>query len=119
MTQYFGRAKITADGLLLDTEKGAKLDLGGAVRKERAGSHRVGYSEELKPAAVECEIGLTKDTPIEKLRNLTGATVQFQCDTGQVFMIRNAFNAEPFALTEGEGGKVKLRLVGDPSEATT
>lgn len=119
MTQYFGRAKITVDGLLLDTEKGAKISLGGPVRKRREGSHRVGFTVEFKASAIECEIGVTKDTPIEKLRNIVGATVQFQCDTGQTFLVRNAFNEPEFEVTEGEGGKTKVILVGDPAEATT
>ena len=117
MPQYLGKATVTADGLKLDTEKGAKIDLGGAERKERVGSNSVGYSEALKAGMVECEIAIDKTTPVEKIQGIVGATILFQTDIGKNWMVKNAFLADTLAITEGEGGKVKVKFVGDPAEA--
>lgn len=115
--QYLGRAVIAYDGTTLDTLPGASIDVGGMGRKPVVGSHTVGYSEELKPASVECEINVSKTTPLAAIAAIVGATVTFRADTGQTWMIRNAFTEETLKITAGEGGKVKVKLTGDPAEA--
>jgi hypothetical protein len=116
MSKYFGRATVTADGLTLETMKGAKINLGGIKRNEVEGSNTVGFVEEMKSSSIECEIMVRADTPIETIRNIVDATIVFQTDVGHAYMIRNAFCAEVLELTEGEGGKMKAVLKGPPAE---
>lgn len=113
----FSIAYIKVDGELLRSLPGAKLDLGGRVRASVVGASEVhGYSEQIKPAMLECEISLVEGFSLEKLRNITNATVTFEADTGQRYVVRSAFTTETLNITAGEGGKVALKMEGQPAE---
>lgn len=115
--QLLGIATIKADGKLLRTNKGAKLDIGGAMRTPVTGSGRVhGYAEETKEATLECEISLAKGDKLEDIRNIVDATITFECDTGQTYVVREAFVTETLQITEGEGGKIPVKFAGQPAE---
>lgn len=115
--QRLGKAYIKVDGELLETMPGAKIDIGGDKRDPIVGSHTVhGFAEAIQPARVECEISVGASTSLAKLRAITNATVTFECDTGQVYIVRNAWVAETLSVTEGEGGKVPIVLMGPPAE---
>jgi len=114
--QYLGRATIAYDGNTLDTQKSAKLTLGGYARKPVTGSNSVGYAEEMVPATLECEVNVSKDTPVESIRNITNATITFRADIGTTWMIREAFLEDVLELGEGDGGKMKVKLTGSPAE---
>jgi len=117
--QHIGRAFIKVDGDLLRSETGAKIDLGGAVRTPVVGTAVHGYAETVKEAMVECEVSVAKGESMARLRDITDATVTFEADTGQSWVIRNAWLAEPPVITDGEGGKVPLKFVGPPAEELT
>lgn len=117
MAQLLGTAYIKTDGDLLRSNPGAKIDLGGPVRDAVVGAGTVhGYTEKTKEATVECEISLAKGDSLAAIRNITNATVTFECDTGQVFIVRHAFLTEPPVVSEGEGGKIPLKFAGMPAE---
>lgn len=113
--RYFGRATIIVNGRALDSMPGAKLELGGIIRKSVTTDSRTGYTEELAPGRVDCEISVSKDTPFETLRDLVDATVMFKADTGQSWVVRNAFT-EDGLKAEGKDGKMALKLTGDAAE---
>jgi hypothetical protein len=110
--RVLGRATIKFDGRVLLTNKGAKLNTGGVERKTVEGDVVHGYAEEVKAPFVECEVSVTKDTSLMEYNNITDATVTFECDTGQIYVLRNAWSEKPSEATGGDGGKVPLRLVG-------
>lgn len=115
--QRLGKAFIKVDGDLLESMPGAKIDIGGNKRDPVVGSHTVyGYAEQVQPARVEVEISVGPNTSLAKLRDITDATITFECDTGQVYIVRNAWLSETLTVTEGEGGKVPLVFVGPPAE---
>jgi hypothetical protein len=116
MSQYLGRATITYDGNKLDTQKSAKINLGGISRKPVVGSVGVGYAEEMVPATVECEVNVSRETPVEAIRNITNATITFQADIGSTWIVREAFLEDVLQLGEGEGGKMKVKFTGSPAE---
>lgn len=117
MAQLLGRAYIKVDGDLLRSNDGAKIDLGGAMRDVITGSHTVhGFAEKIKASTVECEISLAKGDSLENLRNTTNATITFECDSGQTYIVREAFLMDTLTLTEGEGGKIPLKFGGQPAE---
>ncbi len=117
MGMRLGIAKVKVDGELLESLPGAKIDLGGTEREPVVGSFSVhGYVEKIKPALVECEISVGEGTDVKKLTDLVDATVQFECDTGQTYVVNNAFSTLTGVITEGEGGKVPLAFSGDPAE---
>lgn len=112
MPQLLGRASIKYDGKILRTEKGAKINTGGVSRKVQEGDEILGYAEETKAPYVECEVALARGDSLKVLNSITGATVTFEADTGQIWVIKDAWTEDPPEATAGEGGKVKLRFVG-------
>ena len=110
-------AYIKVDGAMLETLPGAKLDLGGWERAPVMGSGKIhGYSEVLKPSVLTCEISLTQGRSLAQLQAIVDATSTYEADTGQTYVQRNAFVAKTLTVTEGEGGKVALEIMGDPAE---
>ena len=107
--QVLGRAFIKVNGKTLPTHKGAKLNQGGIARKGVVGHEVHGFAEEMVAPMLECEISLAKG---DKLSNydLSDATVVFECDTGQSYVLRNAWREETPQLTDGEGGKIPLKF---------
>lgn len=108
--QVLGRAFIKVNGTMLKTHKGAKLDTGGVTRNPVTGTTVHGFAEEAKEPTLECEISVDGTTSIKQLREITDATVTFEADTGQVFVLRNAWIVDPPVITDGEGGKVPLKF---------
>lgn len=112
--QLFGRAFITIDGDLIETEIGASLDLGGMEREAKPGTHSAdGYVERLKPARIECSPQVDADTRVSGF-NFSGATVLFEADTGQQFLVSGAYSVDTPAITAGEGTN-KLVIQGAPA----
>lgn len=117
MTQRLGKAFIKADGDLLESMPGAKIDVGGVERKPVIGNNTVlGYSETPVPSSVECEIAVGPTTSLLKLARLADVTITFECDTGQTYVCKNSFLTAPPVATDGDGGKVPLKFNGQPAE---
>lgn len=116
MRKYIGIVTVTVDGETLDSLPGAKLDTGGVSRREVVGDQRIGFAEQRKPASVECEISFSSQTQAERLNKADDATVVFAADTGQRFVLREAWLTEPVIITGGEGGKVPVKFMADGSE---
>ncbi|SMF85924.1 Phage tail tube protein [Tistlia consotensis] len=116
MTQFLGRATIRVNGQVIETNKGASLDLGGTKRNPIVTGLKVGYAEETVPAMIECETSLAAGMSLEDWRNLVDATAIFECDTGQSYVIRDAFVTEAITLKDGDGGNVALKIAGPGAE---
>ena len=111
------KAYIKYNSKMLASLPGAKLDIGGNDRAPVIGSNSIhGYSETIKPAMLTCEISLQQGTSLAELKDITGATVTYEADTGQTYVIRNAFVTKTLSVTAGDGGKVALEFAGDPAE---
>ncbi|MDP1655714.1 MAG: phage tail tube protein [Hylemonella sp.] len=112
-----GKAFIKFNGELLETLPGASIDIGGVERKVIKGNNSIhGYSEEPKESMIECEVSVGPSTSLTKLGAITGATITFEADTGQTWVVRNAFNTVTPKATDGDGGKVPVKFAGDPAE---
>ena len=110
--QQHGRATITVNGTRLRSKNGATLLLGGVTRAPEAlDSGEVAFSESTAAPELSCNIALTRDTDIEALRNLTGATVVFESDTGKSWSIRDAFAVDAITV----GADVALKISGQPA----
>lgn len=117
MTQRFGKAFIKVDGALLESMPGASLDVGGVTRNTVLGGNAVlGFAEAPKQAVLQCQIAVGAGTSLADLRAIKSATVTFECDTGQTYVIRNAWLVNPPVATDGEGGAVPLQFEGPPAE---
>lgn len=99
-----GRAIITIDGKRLKSESGATLNPGGANRSSMVGGGQVhGFQEEDVAPSLECSVYHNKDTSLRELSDITGATVLFETDTGNQYILRDAWTTEPVSLNASEG----------------
>ncbi len=116
--KYAGRATIRVDAAVLETDSGATLDIGGVMRSTVSGANQVlGYAEAPKPARLECEVFITEGVSLERLRQISAATITFTTDTGQSWVLSNAWLTEPPVFTQaGEGGKARLVFEAPPAE---
>lgn len=112
MPQITGKATIYVDGDQLHMENGAKANPGGISRQfERHGGVTYGREEEVPPS-VEGNVLHTKDTDVLALSAIDGATVIFETDTGQKYVMRGAAVENPVEI-DASTGKSAIRLVGD------
>lgn len=108
--QVTGRVFITVNGARLASKEGAKLDMGGVTRTGVAGDSGVhGYSEKTEIPFIECTISHKADTDMVALAAWANESATFQTDTGQTYLLRNAWLAKPPELSKGE---ISLRLEG-------
>ncbi len=114
MAQVTGIVKVYLNGSLQRSKEGAKLVLGGYERTAAVGHSVYGFSQKKVPAMVEFTLAHTADTDLIELANMVEATVKFETDTGQSFMVANAFTTKPPEITGGEGD-VAMEMSGDPA----
>lgn len=113
--KLFGRATIRADGQTIKTFDGASLELGGVKRTPRPGSNDAdGFTEELTPSKLECDVQVREGVSLKAIHALTDAVLTFECDTGQVYIINHGYSAEPPVL--GGEGKAKCVFHGPEAE---
>ncbi|MBL1321509.1 MAG: phage tail tube protein [Methylophaga sp.] len=106
--QMSGKAVIRVDGSVLATENQATLTMQGVNRSPERHGGETYFTEEETAPLMECSVLITKDTNIAKLNDMTNVTVFFEADTGQQFVMRNAFTTEPLALDSS--GKTPLKM---------
>lgn len=115
--QLTGKAAIRLDGATVRTLDGATLTLGGTNRTAVKGGGRVhGYKEEDMEATLQCKIAHAADVSMKTLNDLTGATVEFETDTGVVIILRQAWTVEPTSLSDGE---IDLKMAALESDELT
>ncbi len=103
--QVLGQARIKVDGDTLDTKPGASLELGGPVRTAQRGDFSAsGFSQEETESKLTCTLLIKRGTRVTDLRNIDNATITFQADTGQTYIIRNAYVADGITVTAGGEG---------------
>ena len=111
-----GQSKIKVDGDLLDTDGTSTLELGGTKRDPVAGDYQAGsFRESTEPSKAECTILVKAGTRLVDLQRIDNATFTLDTDTGQTFIIRNAYVAEVISFNASEG-KAKLTFMGPPAE---
>ncbi|WP_439471343.1 phage tail tube protein [Brevundimonas sp.] len=116
MSKLLGRALIKSNGNTLQTLPGAKLDPGGTVRTTVVGAHDVlGYTEAPRQSKLECEIAYTARTSLKQIMDWNDVTIEFQCDTGQTYVISHGWSTEPPTITDNEG-KAPVVIEGRAAE---
>lgn len=115
--QIFGRAYIRINGQTIASLPGtAKLNPGGVERTPVVGDAGfLGWTEKPVHGEIECDIAVDATTDINGLNKTTNASITFECDTGQVYVMRGAGLAAPLSVQAGEG-KASLKLIGTAVE---
>lgn len=104
-----GVATIRVDGREMPTERGATLNPGGVNRPTRMAGKRVFYNEEPVAPTLQCTVLHTEEIDLIDLNTITNATVLFECDNGQDYMLTGAFVTETNELNSAEG-QVRLNM---------
>lgn len=115
--QILGRAFVRINGQTIPSLPGtAKLNPGGVERTPVVGDFGfLGYTEKPVHGEIECDIAIAADTDVAGINKTTGATVTFEGDTGQVWIMRNAALAVPLNVQSGDG-KATVKFVGSAVE---
>lgn len=116
MPKFLGRAVITVSGVELLSRPGASIDVGGPKRTPiTLDNGATGFSEEPMPSVVECEVVMDKETSLVAMRDWDDVTIGFACDTGQRYVIPNAFSLNPPKATAKDGGAIPMIFNGPPA----
>ena len=104
-----GRATIHIDGASIPHENGATLNPGGSSKTVERHGGVTYYSEQEVAPSLELNVLHTADVDIVKLSNIRDATVLFEADTGQKYLLSGATSQEPVPL-ESASGKSRLMM---------
>jgi len=110
-----GVATIRVDGKEFPTERGATLNPGGVNRETKMAGRRVYYNEEPVAPTLQATVLHTEDLDLIEMGKIRDATVLFECDNGQDYMLTGAFVTETAELSSGDGS-VRLRMAARTCE---
>ena len=116
--QVIGIAIVKVDGQSLRSEPGASHDTGGVNRNEIIGDQEddVAFAQQRKASQTDCVIMFDSTTSLTTIRGWSDVTINFEADTGQVYVVSHAFLKNTPKVTGGQGGKVALTFMGPPSQ---
>ncbi|MAI62409.1 MAG: hypothetical protein CBB87_08030 [Micavibrio sp. TMED27] len=112
MNQIHGSATIKVNGENKICDVAAKLKIGGTVNDVEMVGHKAHRSERTIASEVEVQIPMTAETDLIKEQTTVDVEIQFQSDTGAVYVV-------PSAAQTGEletGNLVTLTFMGDPAK---
>jgi len=98
-----GIVTIRVDGQEIPSERGATLNPGGVNRTTKMAGKRVYHNEEPVAPTLQCTVLHAEDLDLIELNKIRNATVLFECDNGQDYMLTGAFVTETQELNSGEG----------------
>lgn len=112
--QNTGRVTVKVNGDTLRSRPGASLTYGGvtreAVENDQGG---IDYRESTQAGGVTCTLVHVSSTDLEALRNFRDGVVNYETDTGKVYVIPGAFTTEIGELSEGT---LDVTFMGQPAE---
>ena len=112
--KILGFAEVIVDGVVLLSGDDSTIDVGGIKRTPVVGNSVLGYREENMFSVVEVNVAIDADYSAANIGAITGATIQFSADTGQVWSIANGWSADPAKITQKDG-KAKHTFNGPPA----
>ena len=101
--QITGIATIRVDGQEYPSERGATLNPGGVNRNTKMAGKRVFYSEEPVAPTLQATVLHTEDMDLIEINKIRNASVLFEADNGQDYMLTGAFVTAPAELNSSEG----------------
>ena len=113
MAQVTGIVKIFLSGALQRSKEGATLNTGGKERTAVTGHSVYGYSEKVVPSDIKFDLAHTSDTDVIEINAMVKETARFECDTGVIYLITNAFVTKPCEVKAG--GDCPVEMQGDPA----
>lgn len=116
MTQSLGVVDFLWNGVKYPAEKGATFKQGGLINKTVYAGRQVFNSQEPMAAEVKVSTPYLAGTSIATIMAAQPAELQFVCDTGQTYVMPNAFIVGQVEITGGEGGKMTITFNANAAE---
>lgn len=110
---YAKHIKIRVDGKEYPTLEGGTFKKNGKTRETVTGDEVHGYTETAVPASISVQVPANHQTDFEDINDHTNVTIEVEIDTGQIYMMRNAWNTNPVELT---GGNFTLEYMAKTAE---
>lgn len=114
--QTLGIVDIVWRGRNIPVEKGAKIKVGGIKNNVVNYGRRTARAQEYEGSEVTAVTNLARGQRYGNLFDAEEGELQVVCDTGQTFVIRDAFLTDIPEITGGEGGKIELKWAGSAPE---
>ncbi len=112
-----GRAKVSIAGAVLATAGDTTLDIGGTMREPVSGDFEAGGFRESEPKPSKLEVNILNKANFDPVAfaAIENETISVEFDTGQTFVIRQAWSEGAPPMTTNDG-KAKGVLYGKPAE---
>lgn len=114
--QTLGIVDIVWRGVNIPVEKGAKIKPGGIQNSMVNYGRKAGRAQEFVATEVEAVTNLERGQRFKGLWDPGEGELQVVCDTGQTFVMADAFLTERPDITGGEGGKITLKWAASEPE---
>lgn len=114
--RYMGRAEIRVNGMALATLDGATFTPSSAPREVVKGYAVYGYSEGVQEAHLEAKIKSSSAFSVDDANVIDNATITFKADTGEAWIIPNAWSDGGGTL--GANGEIDIKFTGKKSQRT-
>ena len=117
MAQTLGIIDIVWKGTKIPTEKGATFKPGGLKNNTVLAGRQAHRSQEFIASEIKATTVLRRGQSLLALLDMSEGELQVVCDTGQTYVMPDAFLVDKPDITGGEGGKVSLTWnAGEPEE---
>lgn len=116
MAQALGIIDLEWRGRNLAVEKGAKIKPGGLQNNPVTYGRRTARASEFVPSEVMGTIPFERGMQWDDFWTEQEGELKVICDTGQTFVIADAFLVDMPDMTGGEGGKVELKWNGGKAQ---
>lgn len=115
--QTLGIVDIVWRGRNIPVEKGAKIKVGGIKNNVVTYGRKAARAQEFEASEVTAVTNLERGQRYGNLWDPGEGELQVVCDTGQTFVMNDAFLTDHPEVTGGEGGKIELKWAASaPSE---
>jgi hypothetical protein len=118
MTQTLGIVDIVWRGRNIPVEKGATFRKGGIMNSTVVYGRKAARAQSFQESTVKATTNLERGQRLTNLLDPGEGELQVICDTGQTFVMKDAFLTGDLPdVTGGEGGKIELNwAAGAPEE---
>jgi len=114
--QTLGIVDIVWRGRNIPVEKGAKFKIGGIKNNPVTYGRKVGRAQEFMGSEVSATTNLERGQRWGNTWDANEGELQVVCDTGQTYVMDDAFLTDIPDITGGEGGKIELQWMASAPE---
>jgi len=114
--QTLGIVDIVWRGRNIPVEKGAKFKIGGIKNNAVTYGRKVGRAQEFMGSEVSATTNLERGQRWGNTWDAAEGELQVICDTGQTYVMDDAFLTDIPDITGGEGGKIELQWMASAPE---